>query len=259
MQNTKKIIIGNWKMNPASAAEAKKIISGVKKAAAGLSKIEVVVCPPTLYALEASKLLAKDKKVRLGMQDISFAEGTGSQTGFISGLMAANAGAFATIIGHSERRMQGETDEIVNKKVLAAEKAGLRMVLCVGEQSRSTDGQYLEVIKQQIMIALAKLQKKSFESVVIAYEPAWAIGAKEAMSPQDIHEMSLYIKKILIEIAGKEIGADVPVLYGGSVNPTNAESIIYDGEVQGLLVGRDSLVPDNFGQIMKVANQGKKK
>lgn len=246
----KKLVIGNWKMNPETLDEAKKIFLGIGKAVAPIKKVLIVVCPPNLYVAELKKF--KGGPV-LGVQDIFF-EMNGSYTGFTSPLMAKNSGAEFAIIGHSERRQQGESDEAVNRKVLAAIKSNLFVVLCIGEETRSGDGQYLEVIKKQIESALQNVSKKMLKNVVIAYEPVWTIGAKEPMEPRDLHEMKLYIRKILIGIFGVDAGAVVPILYGGSVLPENALAITAEGEVDGLLVGRESLNPENFAAIVSAVS-----
>ncbi len=250
----KKVVIGNWKMNPATLADAKKIFTGIKKTANTLKKVETVIAPPALYFTELQKA-AQKSSLALGVQDTFFVEATGSHTGFISPLMAKNAGAEWVILGHTERRVQGETNEILNKKLLAAVKVGLKVAYCIGEKERNADGSYLEFIKNQIKLGLSGVEKKSLAQIAIAYEPVFIIGAKEAMQARDIHVMKLYIQKILIELFGKDDAANVAVLYGGSVNPENTEAIMKEGEVDGLLVGRDSLNPENFGKILAIANR----
>ncbi len=151
----------------------------------------------------------------------------------------------AVIIGHSERRKMGETDEDVNKKVLLALKAKLTPIVCIGETTRDEEGKYLGFIKEQIEKALAGVQKNSLNKIIIAYEPVWAIGASTAMEAPDIHEMTIYIKKTLIDLY-KMKSVSVAILYGGAVDPANAQGILTDGEADGLLVGRQSLDSEAF-------------
>ena len=254
MKKGKKIVIGNWKMNPASWTEGRELIAGIKKGLLkkkGVKIADMVLCPPSLYLRDAAKMLEKSK-ISLGSQNVSLFENVGSKTGCISATMARNSGAEFVIIGHSERRQAGETDADVNAKVHLALRAKLSAVVCVGESSRENDGDYLEFIRNQIRVALEKVEKKDLSEIIIAYEPVWAIGAKEAMTPHDLHQMSLYIRKVLIEIFGADWGPNVPVLYGGSVNPLNALGIVRDGAVDGLLIGRDSLNAENFLEIARV-------
>jgi len=253
MKKAKKIIVGNWKMNPVSPEEAKALVAGIKKEAKKALKIsEAVLCPPAVYLAETAKALSATKLL-VGSQDVHFVEGVSSQTGFISAIQYKNAGAKYAIIGHSERRERGDTDEIVNKKTLAALNAGLVSITCFGEKTRQSNGEYLAVIRSQIEKALVGVSSDMLKKVLLSYEPVWAIGAKEAMTPRDLHEMSLYIRKVLIGLYGAPVAAGVRILYGGSVNPTNAEAIMKEGEVDGLLVGRDSLNAVNFVQILAIA------
>lgn len=253
MKTKKKMIVGNWKMNPGTLDEAKKIAKGTVKAAEMTKKVEVVVCPPFVFLSEVKKILG-EKKVFLGSQDIHF-EDSGSRTGYVSPVQTKNLGATHTIIGHSERRERGESDEIVNKKIAAALRGALVPIFCFGEKERNASGAYLEYIKMQISEGLRGVSKTDAEKIIFAYEPVWAIGAKEAMTPNDVYEMMLYVRKVLRELFDAEVSDTVRVLYGGSVSPQNAGEIMKGGATDGLLVGRDSLVPENFGEIIHLANE----
>jgi len=256
MKKGKKLIVGNWKMNPAAFAEGKGLILALKKGMMRMKTakgVEIVVCPPNIYLRDVIKTIGK-AKISAGVQDISVFDGVGSKTGSTSAIMSKNSGAKVAIIGHSERRQAGETDAEVNKKVLLALAAGLRAIVCIGEKERHSNGDYLQFIRTQISLALEKVEKKDLANIVIAYEPVWAIGAKEAMTPHDLHQMSLYIRKMLIETYGADAGAAIPVLYGGSVSPENALGIVRDGAVDGLLVGRDSLNAANFIEIVRLSS-----
>lgn len=246
-KKTKNLIVGNWKMNPVTISEAKKIASSVKRAVSRIKKTEVLICPPYVY-LDSLKNVP-GKNIFLGTQDI-FYESVGSFTGQISPMQVKQFGASYVILGHSEKRKLGDTDEMINKKVINSINSGLKTIICIGENSRDVHGEYLSFIKKQIISSLRDVSKKNVDSIVIAYEPIWAIGGKEAMNSQDIHEMSIFIRKILREIYGM-LGDDIKILYGGSVTFENAKSIIVDGFVHGLLIGRESLNYKNFVELIK--------
>ncbi|MEK7148438.1 MAG: triose-phosphate isomerase [Patescibacteria group bacterium] len=269
---TKKLIIGNWKMYPASVKDAKAKFTAIKKVASALRNVQTVICPPFVYASDLKKLVTGHRVV-VGAQNAWF-ENEGAYTGEVSPAMIKSLGLEHVIIGHSERRAMGETDELINKKVLAAVKAGLTVVLCVGEHERDVDGAYLKFISEQIKAALRGVQKKDLMKVGIAYEPIWAIGkhAVHAASPDDALEVSILIKKTLADLyglpatanrskgtvwrwqAGKD-GSAVLILYGGSVDAKNAWEFLMKSQIDGLLVGRASLDPKIFGEILKSADQ----
>ena len=243
----KKLIIGNWKMNPQSAAEAKKIFTTIAAKAEQFKKVSVVIAPPALYI----GTLAKAQGMALAAQNL-FWEESGAYTGELSGAMLAKSGAKYVIIGHSERRAMGETSEMANAKVKAALKAGLKPILCIGESSRDEKGEYHNLIKSELTASLAGLKKANLKQVIIAYEPIWAIGkrASREATPAESLEMSIFIKKVLSDMFGADAAKTVSLLYGGSVNTKNAESFLADGGVEGVLVGRESLNPLKFIQII---------
>ena len=247
MKNQKILIVANWKMNPETDEKAKEIFKGTKLAVKSLKKIKVVVCPPFVYLSDLEKI--NDSKIVLGAQDM-FWEKSGSFTGEISAGMLNNESY--VILGHSERRELGENDEMISKKIVTAVKAGLRPILCIGEKERDTHGEYLHFLRNQLINSLGKLQKRYLVKLTIAYEPVWAIGKSEdeAMKPADIHETALFIKKVLADIYGQPSAVSIPILYGGSVSHNNAKDIIVAGQVQGLLVGRESLNPKKFGELL---------
>jgi len=246
------LIVGNWKMNPENVEKAKEIFRGIKAAARNLKNIKVVVCPPFVYLSDLEKI--NDGALSIGAQDV-FWEKSGSYTGEISSGMLKKEGEGYVIVGHSERREMGETDEMVSKKIKNALETGLRVILCIGEKTRDDHGEYLHFLRAQIINSLGKLPKRYLAKLVIAYEPVWAIGQAEAMKVGELHEMTIFIKKVLVEIYGQTAGISVPILYGGSVNHNNALEIIKNGEVQGLLIGRESLNPKKFGELLKNVDQ----
>jgi len=245
------LLVANWKMNPESPETARTVFLGIRRAAEKLKRTDVIVCPPAIYFATLQKLATK--KTTVGVQNLS-GETNGPHTGEMSASMVAASGATHAIIGHSERRAMGETPEEINKKLLAALREEITAVLCIGEKERDMQGNYLAFIKDQLSSALAGIQKKYVENLVIAYEPIWAIGKNdyEAMKGADMYEMLLYIRKILTEMLGREYADSIPVLYGGSVSPINSSDIVNNGKVNGLLVGRQSLDPIQFKDIMKV-------
>lgn len=245
------LVVANWKMNPETAEEAKKIFNASRTSAKSFRNTDVVICPPFVYLAALSKL-DHPKNLYLGVQNIA-AENKGAFTGEVSGVMVKNLGADFVIIGHSERRALGETNEIIKKKLQIAFDARLTPILCIGEKVRDKEGAYLEFIKNQIKECLAGLQKKNLVGLIIAYEPIWAIGKsyREAMSPTDVHEMTLFIKKIAGEVFGKDIADSFKILYGGSVEAGNDDMVMEHGNVDGFLVGHASLNPVQFSAILK--------
>ncbi len=244
----KKLIVGNWKMNPLSLAEAKSIAVGVKRGMKSVKKTNVVLCPPFVYLPQLSGI--PTNTLFLGAQN-AHSEEFGSFTGEVSYSMLNQFKVGFIIVGHSERRKMGETDEMINKKVRAIVANGMTAIICVGESSRDHNGDYLSHIKNQILSALKDVPKKLMNHVVVAYEPIWAIGATEAMTPRDLHEMSIYIRKVLRDLAGP-LADDVLILYGGSVDRVNCDSLVREGNVSGLLIGRQSLKPKDFVEIINL-------
>ena len=243
-------------MYPANVKDAKAKFVAIKKVASKLMNVQTVICPPLVYVSELKKLVTGHRAV-IGAQNAWF-EKEGAFTGEVSLSMLASIGVQYVIVGHSERRAMGETDELVSKKVLAGIKAGLTVVLCVGERARDEDGAYMKFISEQIKDALHGVQKKELKQIVIAYEPIWAIG-KDAIHPattDDALEVTILIKKTLADMFGKD-GAIIPILYGGSVDAKNAWEFLLKSQVNGLLVGRASLDPKVFGEILKSTDQVK--
>ncbi len=252
----KKIVVGNWKMNPTTLLEAQGIFKKVKNTATKLTSTSVIICPPSVYIskfLPAKSGARIKPTISIGAQDVSY-ESQGAFTGEVSALMLKDLGVSHIIIGHSERRTAGETDEMVSKKVSAVLDAGIHPIVCVGENERDIHGLYLETLKNQIKNSLSKVSKKLINHVVIAYEPIWAIGAKEAEDPAMIEEMTIFIKKVLADIFGQENTLNTGVLYGGSINFRNAPDIITRGKVDGLLVGRESVNTPGFVEILKAVD-----
>jgi triosephosphate isomerase len=246
----KKLIIANWKMNPQSVKEVeglfKSVMNGVKTA----KNTQVVVCPPFPYLYIAKKF--KSQKVVLGAQDV-FQESAGAHTGEVSAGMLANLGVKYVIIGHSDRRAQGDTNHIVSQKVMNALKEGMKPLLCVGEQSRDEHGVYLAFIQTQLHECLAGVSKAQIQNVIIAYEPIWSISTtpnSQEDTPADCLEMTIFIRKVLSDMCGASTAKDIYILYGGSVNEKNFSDFIIHGGADGLLVGRASLDVKKFNKII---------
>jgi triosephosphate isomerase len=250
MKKQKKLIVGNWKMNPVGLLEAKRLANEVKRGMRTVRKSQVVLCPPFVYISPLAHVPAGN--LLLGAQNAN-PEVQGSLTGEVSFSQLPDLKVGFVIVGHSERRKMGETDELVNKKVRAVVGTGMTAIICVGESARDRDGNYFGFIKQQILAALKDVSKKLLAHIVIAYEPIWAIGATQAMAPRDLHEMSIYIKKVLKDYAGP-LADDIRILYGGSVDRVNAQELVKEGNVSGLLIGRQSLKSKDFLEIVKLVD-----
>ena len=250
---TKKIIIGNWKMNPATGEEAVEIFSEIALGVKGFKKVSVIVCAPAVFLESINNL--KTKGVFLGAENCFF-DDVGPYTGEISPAMLNGLGVRYVILGHSERRALGEDNELISKKIKSAVKSGLKVIFCVGESFRDEAGEYLNFIRSEIVDGLSKIKKEDLKNLVIAYEPIWAIGknALRPATPEDSHQATIFIKKILVEIFGRELGLKVPIIYGGSVDTKNTLEMLQSGGVDGLLVGRESLSSEKFVEIAHIAN-----
>ena len=244
-----KLIVANWKMNPRTLKEAKKIFNDFKKEQISYTNKTVVFCPPALF-LRNLKSTYRGTKIFWGAQDVHF-EDEGQFTAEVSVPMVKDAGARFVIIGHSEVRAQGDSDEVIAKKVFRVLKEDMHVLLCVGEKVHDAQATYLTVVAEQLRSALRFVTPSLVKKLNVVYEPVWAIGkGATAMNTHDIHFMNLFIKKELMHKFGKNIGATVPVLYGGSVDSYNAHTIVEEGMVDGLLIGRSSLNPSEFAKII---------
>ncbi len=251
-QPKRPLVIANWKMNPVRTQEAKTIFSSIKTTSKKFNETTVVVAPPTLYISELKKLASKSHLI-LGAQNTHF-DVKGAYTGEHSIAQLADAGVRYVIIGHSERRLMGESDELIGRKVLATLKGKLTAVVCVGEKTRDTQGNFYSLIEQQIKVAVGDVQKSRLKDVVIAYEPIWAIGTGATATVADVMEMQLFIKKILTKLFDRTATRNVRIIYGGSVNADNAKELYLGGGINGFLVGGASLKPADFGKIIQAVN-----
>jgi triosephosphate isomerase len=247
----KKIVIGNWKMNPLTSKEAEKLFSGVIKNIFDVKKTEVVICPPFVYLDKLSKI--RTSKIKLGAQD-AFCGDVGAFTGEVSGEMLSGVGAKYVILGHSERRIFGENNNDISRKIKSSFMAELCPILCVGESERNPDHSYFSFVKMQLEECLAGISKNLISKIIIAYEPIWAISStpdRKDATPADSMEMIIFIRKILSDKFGKE-ATTTKILYGGSVTEKDAGDFLQHGGVDGLLVGRASLDVKKFTDIIKI-------
>jgi triosephosphate isomerase len=248
-----RIVVANWKMNPQSQKEAEILFKESYSLAKNIKNTQIIICPPFPFLFLSKKY--KSKKVMLGSQNVS-AEAEGSYTGEVSPLMLKNMGVSYAIVGHGERRRLGETNKVVNVKILNLLKFKLLPILCVGESNRDTDGAFLLFVEEQIKESLAGVSSTQIKNIMIAYEPIWAIGkdATREATKEEFMEMKIFIKKVISDIYNPKIAHSIIILYGGSVNPLNTKSFIQDGGADGLLVGRDSINPKKFGAILSALN-----
>jgi triosephosphate isomerase len=240
------LIAGNWKMNGLSGASSKldKIVAGTAKLP---EAIDILVCPPFLL-VPAFAGRAQGTRVAIGGQDCH-ADPCGAHTGDIAAEMLADAKASVVIVGHSERRQDHhETDAQVRAKALAARRAGLTAIVCVGETRAERDaGRAKDVVGKQLDGSLPE----GAENIAIAYEPIWAIGTGLTPTSADVRDMHGFIRQQLVSRYG-QAGEGVRILYGGSVKPTNAKELLAIDNVDGALIGGASLDPDEFLAIADV-------
>jgi triosephosphate isomerase len=249
----KHIIIGNWKMNPRTAKEAEKLFTETVKAVSKVKKTEVVICAPFLYLAKLKEY--RTSKISLGAQDAFWGD-VGAFTGEISPEMLYNLGVKYVILGHSERRTLGETNEMVNKKIKSALLFGLIPVVCVGEKERDMEHGYFDMVKTQVKECLTGIPKASLSKIIIAYEPVWALSSttnRRDATAADSREMAMFIKKTLSDISSLDIASGMRIIYGGSANERDAEDFLTNGGVDGLLPGKASLDPNKFTEIVRIA------
>ena len=252
-------IAGNWKMNLDKARSqqlARDVVEAARAPAAG--KIDVAVCPATVY-LDAVAQVVAGSSVGLGSQNM-YHEASGAFTGEVSGPMLRDLGCRYVILGHSERRhILGETDELINKKVLAALAVELTPIVCVGELLAEREaGQTAEIIRRQFAGSLAGLTEQQIGQVVIAYEPVWAIGTGKVATPSQAEEVHVELRKIMLQRYNSQLAESVRIQYGGSVNAANAAELLAQKNIDGALVGGASLKADEFARILAAAAAVKK-
>lgn len=234
------MVVGNWKMYT-EAADAHILATTIRNYVANIHGIEVVLCPPAVWLSEILSIVGRGGKIELGAQNM-FYEPEGAYTGEISPLMIKDMAKYV-IVGHSERREHfGETDLDVNEKVIAALKAGLHPIVCVGEKKKSV--RYPIGVTNQLKQALSHVPKKHYGDIVVAYEPVWAIGTGENADPDYVVKVITSLREIVLR--------DCPILYGGSVNSKNVGGFGKRPEIDGVLVGGASLRAADFVKICSI-------
>ncbi len=248
----KVLIAGNWKMNK-TAAETKALCAELKAKMAGVSGIEVAVCPPFTSLCAAVEAL-KGSNVKVGAQNIHWAD-NGAFTGEISGSMLKEIGVEYVIVGHSERRQFfGETDETVNKRTKAALKYALKPIVCVGETLEEREGNKTEaVLETQVKGAFAGFGAAEMSTIVIAYEPVWAIGTGKTATNEIAQAAHAFIRKVLTGLFGAQVAESITIQYGGSMKADNSAALIAQKDIDGGLVGGASLKADDFEKLVKNA------
>ncbi|MFC0274627.1 triose-phosphate isomerase [Metabacillus herbersteinensis] len=246
----KPIIAGNWKMHKVMS-EAKSFVEEVKSLVPSSEKVDAVVCAPSLF-LERLVEITKDTELKIGAQNMHFEE-SGAFTGEVSPVALKDIGVSYVVLGHSERReLFAETDDSVNKKTLAAFKHGLNPIVCCGETLEEREaGKTNDLVGEQVKKALAGLTEEQANTVVIAYEPIWAIGTGKSSSAEDANEVCAHIRNVVAEQFSQPIADAVRIQYGGSVKPANIKEYMAQPDIDGALVGGASLEAQSFLQLLE--------
>jgi len=251
----KPVMAGNWKMH-CTAAEAVGLARELSERLASGVEAEVIVAPPYTALIPVCEALS-GSVVALSAQDLHW-EPEGAYTGEVSAAMLKDAGCTHVIIGHSERRtLFGETDQGVNRKVIAALAQGITPIVCIGETLQEREaGATREVVLGQLDGALAGLDSEAIAQLLIAYEPVWAIGTGRTATPGQAQEVHRWIRSRLSELASADVAEQIRVLYGGSVKPDNVAELMAQPDLDGALVGGASLKADSFERICRFGRMG---
>jgi triosephosphate isomerase len=246
----KPLIAANWKMHT-TLGEAEELARGVVAGCRDVHDVDILMAPP-FTALSTVRTAIEATSIALGAQDLYWEE-RGAFTGEVSATMLKDAGCAYAIVAHSERRQHfGETDKTANRKVLAAAQSGLTPVLCVGESEAERDrGVTFVVIDRQVKEALKDVDASQVSSLVIAYEPIWAIGTGRTATPAQAQEVHQSIRGQVAKLFGPEAAEKVRILYGGSVKPDNVDDLMAEADIDGALVGGASLKVDSFTRICR--------
>lgn len=246
----KPLIIANWKMNPDSPGRAALLARKIEEGIAKFRNVEVVIAPPYPFLIPVSRIL---RRAKLGSQN-AFWSDMGPYTGEVSWHQLKHLNVEYVIIGHSERKIYlGETDDMINSKVCSVLKAGMKVVLCIGEIKREGND-VSSPVGAKLKGALKNVKGRLLKNLIVCYEPVWAISTmpgSHADSPENAFKILLYLRRILTELYGRKKAENVPIIYGGSVNALNIRSFLIDGKMEGALVGGASLSPEEFINIVK--------
>lgn len=260
----KPLIIANWKMNPVTRKQAEHLVEIVRKGARGIKNTEVVLCPPFVYLDFISKKISKD--IKLGAQNIFWERG-GSFTGEISPAMIRDIGCEYVILGHSERKKYLKEDcDIINKKIKMALKSRLKVILCVGEETRDNfdkKGKWLSgvdlILKEQLLQCFKGIDESQISGIIITYEPIWAISTTSSVSrpatPDDALSASLLIRRVISQKYSPKVARSLRILYGGSVDSKNVIDFLKEDGIEGVLVGGASINGSEFVRIVKLAHE----
>lgn len=247
----KMVIAGNWKMH-GELNETVNLISGIKNLLEDYDlKCDVIVAPP-FTSLETANTLVKDSQIKLSAQNMHF-EDKGAFTGEISHSMLKSVGCEFVILGHSERRsIFGETDEIINKKIIKALSVGLNPIFCIGETLEEREANITEkIVETQIRKGLENVSESDLAKIIVAYEPVWAIGTGKVATPEQAQDVHYFIRNLISQMYSKEAAENLTIQYGGSVKPDNAEGLLSKPDIDGALVGGACLKADSFVDIIK--------
>ncbi len=252
MNTRKKIVAGNWKMNPVRN-EALKLFDGILQGLPENPASEIIIAPPYVYLDEFQKKSA-GLPIQIAAQNAHW-ENSGAYTGEISPAILKSIGIKTVIIGHSERRQYfGETDDVLRKKIHKALENDLRIIFCVGELLKDREkGAHFEVVKNQLKNVLSELNTGQWKNLIVAYEPVWAIGTGQTATPEQAREMHAFIRSEIQNLSDENIATSIRILYGGSVKPSNAEAIFSQPHVDGGLIGGASLKAEDFLSIIQQA------
>ena len=249
----KTLIAGNWKMNK-TPSETKAFMTEFKGILPKGRWCDMALCVPAV-CIPAAVRAMRETRVGIGAENCN-ANASGAYTGEISTGMLVDAGCKYVIVGHSERRAMGETDQEINKKVLAILEAGLIPILCCGESLEQREsGITTEWITMQIKSGLLGVPEEKIRKVVIAYEPIWAIGTGKTATPEQAEEVCESIRTAIRKLYGSKNARAISILYGGSMNERNAFELLAQPDIDGGLIGGASLVPEKFVKIIEAANQ----
>ena len=245
----KKIVAGNWKMHK-NAVQTSELLSELIAKVPANTTAQVIVAP-TFVNLAAAVNQLKGTNISVAAQNVHQTE-SGAFTGEISADMLTGVGVNTVILGHSERRaIFNETDALIADKVNTALKHDMTVIFCFGEELKDRQSnQHFNVVENQLRDGLFQIEAKSWDKVVLAYEPVWAIGTGETASPEQAQEMHEFIRETVLKAFGKEIAENVTILYGGSVKPDNAKEIFSKPDVDGGLIGGAALKADDFVAIV---------
>lgn len=247
------LIVANWKANPATKEEASSLARKMELVAVKLNMVKTVIAPsfPFLQTVKS-----KIKKIALGAQDGFWT--TGPYTGEVPAEQLKSLGVKYVIVGHSERKIYfQETDEMINKKISALLKNKIKVVLCVGERER-IDANIPEIVGEQLRNALRGIRGTELKNLIVAYEPVWAISSNANSrpdTPENSHQASIYIRKIIAGLYGEKASRNTPIIYGGSINASNIRSFMREAKMDGALVGKAGLDPRGFAELLKAASE----